>query len=242
MVTYQPQKNVKRKRIEEYYRETLCEIFVEWEWVVVRSVYEFNDLVSRLDSTAYENYRVCHCFSNFFFTDRDTAGLSLKKIQFIKETYKVMCQDEIALLMFENTEKYHQYLNEVCRMGNSLKPAREIRKEFSVKGLLNIGHLQNFIQIISGNFDSRYFNSLKGDRFTLTKSSANKTKIKSEYTYYQLLPESMKRWMVMPFDYRENEKEASYSMERLHMTDLSIKWVHGSIDKEEFGSLMDKYF
>jgi hypothetical protein len=46
----------------------------------------------------------------------------------------------------------------------------------------------------------------------------------------------------MPFDYKEDEASASYTMERLHMTDLSIKWVHGSMDENEFENLMDKYF
>ena len=31
-------------------------------------------------------------------------------------------------------------------------------------------------------------------------------------------------------------------MERMYMTDLAIKWVHGSMDEKEFEDLMDKYF
>ena len=52
----------------------------------------------------------------------------------------------------------------------------------------------------------------------------------------------MKFWFVMPFNYRETDRSASYTMERLHMTDLAIKWVHGSMDETEFEELMDKYF
>ena len=46
----------------------------------------------------------------------------------------------------------------------------------------------------------------------------------------------------MPFNYKETDNCASYTMERLHMTNLAIKWVHGSIDYKEFENLMDKYF
>lgn len=232
---------VKRKRIEEYYREALSSLSFDFEWINVKSFFEFNDFANTVSLPRYEGFRVCHCFSNFFFIDSDSAKLSIEKIKFIKETYKVM-SDDVAMMMFENTEDYRNYLLNVCRADNSLKAAREYKKEFSIQGLLNISHLDNFIQIISGNFDSRYFNSIKGDKYTLTKTSVNKAKIKSEYYYYQLLPESMKRWMVIPFDYRETDTEACYSMERLHMTDLSIKWVHGSIDTEEFSVIMDKYF
>lgn len=76
----------------------------------------------------------------------------------------------------------------------------------------------------------------------MVKSSSNKKKIKSEYNFYHLLPEDMKIWFVMPFNYKEEENSASYTMERLHMTDLAIKWVHGSMDENEFEELMDKYF
>ena len=78
--------------------------------------------------------------------------------------------------------------------------------------------------------------------YTLVKSSSNKEKIRAEYQFYHLLPEDMKFWFVMPFHYKEEEKLASYTMERLHMADLAIKWVHGSMDEAEFEELMDKYF
>lgn len=113
---------------------------------------------------------------------------------------------------------------------------------FNIEGLVDIGIIGNFIQCITGNFDSRYFNFLKGNEYTLVKSSANKKKIKAEYSFYHLLPEDMKFWFVMPFDYKETGEAACYTMERLHMTDLAIKWVHGSINKTEFEELMDKYF
>ena len=111
-----------------------------------------------------------------------------------------------------------------------------------MEGLVDIGVIGNFIQVITGNFDSRYFNSLEGNDYTLVKRSPNKEKIRAEYNFYHLLPEDMKYWFVMPFDYEETESEASYTMERLHMTDLAIKWVHGSMDETEFSELMDKYF
>ena len=111
-----------------------------------------------------------------------------------------------------------------------------------VSGVVDIGVVGNFIQCITGNFDSRYFNSLQGDAYTLVKSSTNKKKIKAEYTYYHLLPDDMKMWYVLPFDYQEDEEKASYTMQRLHMTDLAIQWVHGSFDEAEFQQLMKLYF
>lgn len=117
-----------------------------------------------------------------------------------------------------------------------------IKKSFPIDGFIDIGTVGNFIHCITGTIDARYFNSLKGDEYTIVKSSNNVKKIKSEYSFYHLLPEDMQMWFVMPFNYREEENIASYTMERLHIADLAIKWVHGSLDAEEFDKLMDKYF
>lgn len=120
--------------------------------------------------------------------------------------------------------------------------ARGMKECFAIEGLVDIGAIGNFIQCITGNFDSRYFNCLKGNEYTIEKRSSNKNKIKAEYTFYHLLPEDMKFWFVMPFGYTEDQESAGYTMERLHMTDLAIKWVHSSMDRSEFEELMDKYF
>ena len=80
----------------------------------------------------------------------------------------------------------------------------------------------NFLTFITGGFDARFFNALAGDEYTVTKRSAKKEKIKAEYQFYYLLPETMKMWFVMPYDYKEDADGASYTMERFHMTDIAI--------------------
>lgn len=144
--------------------------------------------------------------------------------------------------MFQDIKSYIAFCNTVISGLTPWDAAQNIKESFPVDGLVDIGKISNFIQCITGNFDSRYFNSLKENEYTLVKCSSNKSKIKSEYTFYHLLPEDMKYWFVMPFNYQETKDEASYTMERLYMADLAIKWVHGSMDESEFVDLMDKYF
>ena len=52
----------------------------------------------------------------------------------------------------------------------------------------------------------------------------------------------MRQWYATAYDYREEAGRASYSMERYHMTDLAIRYVHGAIDEDEFRSIMEKLF
>lgn len=144
--------------------------------------------------------------------------------------------------MFPSIDKYIQFCKSIIQGQKAWVLAKDNQNTMEIEGLVDISIIENFIQCIAGNFDSRYFNSLKGNEYTLVKSSSNKKKIKAEYNFYHLLPEDMKFWFVMPFNYKEDENTASYTMERLYMTDLAIKWVHGSMDETEFEELMDKYF
>jgi hypothetical protein len=91
-------------------------------------------------------------------------------------------------------------------------------------------------------FTSRYFNSISGDEYTIVKSSSDKSKIKAEYSFYHLLPEDMKPWFVIPFDYKEDENSAKYSMKHIHIADIAQSWVKGSMDEAEFEEIIDKFF
>ena len=234
---------VKKKSLEEYYRGEIREKYPDLIWKKIHSTYEFADLIKELE-LAYSSRecRVMHCFSNYIVSEPYIAGLSFEKLRFIDEPYGVMEGQRAAAAMFPDVSSYLAFCR---RIVNGEKPwdlTKEIRDHFEIEGLVDIGIVSNFIQCITGNFDSRYFNSLQGNEYTLVKSSSNKKKIRAEYDFYHLLPDDMKYWFVMPFDYKEDEDSASYTMERLHMTDLAIKWVHGSMDRAEFEALMDKYF
>lgn len=232
---------VKKRKLENYYQEAVQRVFPELEWKVIHSVFEFHELIKEMEKR--EDIRILHCFSHFLISDISKALLSYEKLRYVDEPYRGMSEKKTAILMFPDSAAYITFCNLICNDGKSSEEAaKHIKESFEIEGLVDIGIIGNFIQCITGNFDSRYFNSLQGNEYTLVKSSTNKKKIKSEYTYYHLLPDDMKYWYVMPFDYKESENTASYTMERLHMTDLAIKWVHGSISISEFEEIMNKYF
>ena len=103
---------------------------------------------------------------------------------------------------------------------------------------IDLSDVANFRSFITGGFDARFFNYLSGDEYTVEKTSQKKDKLKAEYTFYELLPDDMKQWFVRPFDYREDGDRASYKMQRYHMTDLAIRYVHGSVSLSEFRDIL----
>lgn len=233
---------VKKRRLEDYYRDALRQIYPNLEWKKVHSLFEYVDLVKDLELYDVNDVKVLHCFSNYIISNKEKATLSLKKLEFIDESYGALEGRRAVLAMFSTIKEYISFCKSVIAGQHTWDLVRNMKECFEIEGLVNISNIENFIQCIAGNFDSRYFNSLRGNQYTLVKSSTNKKKIKAEYSFYHLLPEDMRFWFVIPFNYTEDEKVASYTMERLHMTDLAIKWVHGSMTESEFEILMDKYF
>jgi hypothetical protein len=233
---------VKKRHLEEYYHDEIKKIFPDMVWKKISSQYEYAEIIKSMEIYLGTDVRIMHCFSNYLISDSQKASLSYRKLEFIDDQFAVMEGKRTVAAMFPNTETYISFCKNIISGQKAWDIVRGMKESFTIEGLVDIGIISNFIQCITGNFDSRYFNSLQGNEYTLVKKSLNKKKIKAEYSFYHLLPEDMKFWFVMPFDYKEEKDYASYTMERLHMTDIAIKWVHGSMDEVEFENLMDKYF
>lgn len=226
---------VKRRHLEDYYRDAVGKMFPDMSWYCANTEYELEKIKKELAVCEEEDVRILHCFSNFIISDASKALYAYKKLLYTHECIKVAQDRNIAAWMFADVREY-------LKMGKEPFRPEDVENKIEADGLTFIGEMNAFIQCMTGHFESRYFNALHGDQYRLKKISANKKKIKSEYTYYQLLPDDMKPWFVMPFHYEEDGKTASYEMERLYMTDVAVQWVHGSIGQTEFTELMDMYF
>ncbi len=237
---------LKRQKVKEKFwtfikKQKVIDEILEWDYD-----WQMEALIGKLKQFNSDTH-IVHIFSNFIVQNETNAGLLLKKLPYIAENYVCFSGNAPALFMLDNIPLYCQILE---RHSNILQNeelyvafSSDIEfKRINSTAFFNLGIYSNFMQYISGGFDTRFFNSVKGDEFTVIKSSTDKKKIKAEYQFYQLLPDYMKTWFVMPYDYQETTKEASYKMERLHITDLAIRWVHGAITLDELKKLLDKAF
>ena len=87
---------------------------------------------------------------------------------------------------------------------------------------------------------ARYFNNIIKKDNVVTKSSTDIYKIKSEFKYYYLLPEELRKFYVKPYNYRENENEALYDMDYAGIT--LFEFLNTSIihtDGETFDKAID---
>jgi len=105
--------------------------------------------------------------------------------------------------------------------------------------LVDISDERALLDFLSGQLDARYFNALERDDYIVTKSSADRAKLKREFDFYHLSPPEMQMFLVQPFDFKDDGEKASYRMERLSVPDMSLQWVHGAFQEAEFERFLD---
>ena len=229
-------KTLKMRVLEEVEKESFVAAVYSYS-----SKEEQTEVLKQLKSLPKE-FAVIHMRSSFGIRNREAFKILLEKTQFVQQTMCVKENEKTALFLCKSISDYLEYVMEYNKEGivdvAGLRNADVIQTDC----LVDLGEVNNFLQYITSGFDARFFNALESDDFTVTKSSTNKKKIKSEYEYYYLLPETMKMWFVMPFDYKEGKEKASYTMERVHTTDIAIRFVHGAVELEEFEDILKRLF
>ena len=182
-----------------------------------------------------ENTSVVYLYSNYGLADTKEFQSLLTKAGYINDTFSAGCGEEAAEVLLPDVAT-------CIRQLDLLKERKVVAERIETEAFMDLSVLGNFLTFITSGFDARYFNALAGDEHTVTKRSTKIEKIKSEYNFYYLLPDNMKMWFVMPYDYKEDKDSASYTMERFHMTDIAIRFVHGAVSCEELSDILDKLF
>lgn len=106
--------------------------------------------------------------------------------------------------------------------------------------LLDLANIRDFLLFMRQATPTRHFNTLQSDPHYFTKHSSDREKIRAEYLFYTLAPESMQPWLVQPFDFREDEHGASYRMLRYYLADAALQWVHGAFDSGTFEAFVER--
>ena len=182
-----------------------------------------------------ENTAFFYMYSSFAINGERGFSFLLQKAAYAREVFCAKCRDAVAAVIFPDLKTLISYEE---RLDGGNVNAEQIDQDV----FCDLSDQGNFRAYITGGFDARFFNALDGDEYTVTKRSPKREKLKSEYKFYELLPDDMKQWFVMPYDFREDDKGASYTMERIHTTDIAIRYVHGAVSEEELEDILGKLF
>lgn len=201
-----------------------------------------NDETSLSLAMYQEETVICHLFSGFGVKSQEEFAVLMQKSPYVNENYVVYCKEQPAMGIFKDLSSYRKFVGDDMVEPEVLALRMESFETLHSDAFVDLSNQAEFMRFITSGFEARFFNALEGDEYIVTKRSTNKIKIKSEYNFYYLLPESMKMWFVMPFHYEEEENSASYQMERYHMTDIAIRFVHGAVDLTEFEGILKHLF
>ncbi len=182
-----------------------------------------------------KKYSFFYMKSHFSIGDVSQFEVLLQKAAYADDIYLAMCADKVAACFLPDEKSLFE--NEEALFNDQVSGEKIDQNAF-----LDLSDLSTFLSYITGGFDARFFNSLEGDSYTVTKRSSKIDKIKSEYKFYGMLPDAMKKWFVMPYDYQETKEGASYTMERIHTTDIAIRFVHGAVSAEELSDILEQLF
>lgn len=188
-----------------------------------------NDLSNIPSTTLY-----LYLKANYIIYNHDKFLNILSKLPYIDESY-VLINDAYIF----NNNVIDKFMN------NSIGDLdiEQLQRFNNIDDIfIDISTLNNFLLFLSSGLDTRFFNQLSGNEYIITKSSSNISKIYNEYKYYQLIPDHMKTWFVMPYDYIETKHSASYKMERINATDIALKYIHNSITNNELTCILNKIF
>ncbi|MCR5355809.1 MAG: DUF1679 domain-containing protein [Lachnospiraceae bacterium] len=201
-----------------------------------QSVYTFmstEEYPGRIKELPLREVCVFKLYSDHEIADMKGVGILLEKSAYAKECYSIYSGEKIAAVIYPSAAAFE---------AQDDPAAEESYARIVSEAFIDLSDAAAFRTFITSGFDARFFNALEGDEYTVVKSSNNIEKLKSEYDYFTMLPPAMRQWYATAYDYREEEGRASYSMERYHMTDLAIRYVHGAIDEEEFRAIMERLF
>lgn len=175
----------------------------------------------------------------------DAARLFLKKIQYSRRDLIIPVQTDPpgAPVLFVGEPAMRELLEPVSRMewGRLARAGgRALATIRNSADLLDISRYDRFVEFLSGNFDARHFNTIEHDGLTVRKRSADKEKIRREYTFLSMVEGPLQPFFLRPFDLREEQGEASYRMERLNVPDMAIQWIHGALSEAEFEVFLER--
>lgn len=105
---------------------------------------------------------------------------------------------------------------------------------------LDLGKISDFLSFSSGSTATRHFNEVLIDAYYYTKSSTDKRKMRAEYSFYGLVPERMRPWLIQSFDFKDEGERASYKMLRYYLADAALQWVHGAFDADTFAPFIER--
>lgn len=227
----------KRQQLSGYIMSTLPE-WARYNFIEIKHNDDLKEIKGKIISG--DRYKsVCIISTRGGFVDLKTLNQLLERLPYAEENFADR-QYNPLFIFFKNVA---DLLNVWEQFSISSLPICDTSFEVQVLksiDVLDLANVRDFLNFTSGSTATRHFNQIKGDAYFYTKSSTDKRKMLAEYSFYQLVPEKMRPWLIQTFDFNEDRYTASYSMMRYYLADAALQWVHGAFSAKSFSDFIQR--
>lgn len=228
----------KRKTLIAHFRANLP-IWAEQQLVHLRSSEDLLKLRTILESS-HEDCAVCIIAGRAGFVEPKRLYQLIERLPYAEEDFT----DRLYKPLFVFLHNAHHLIEqwpafEAAPLHTWERGWPNCQRLQSVQPL-DLAKISDFLTFTTGSTATRHFNQVQIDNYYYNKSSTDRKKMLAEYSFYDLVPESMRPWLIQPFDYQDTGDRASYKMLRYYLADGALQWVHGAFNTESFGAFVDR--
>jgi hypothetical protein len=228
----------KRRSLAEHFRESLP-VWALDKLVHLRTSDDLHSLRAKIEASS-ENTSLCVIAGRAGFMQPERLRQLVERLPYAEVDFTDLLYKPL-LVFLRNAHQLVKWWDAFAEAPIHTwgQPWQHYERVESVQ-LLNLAKVRDFLLLIGGSTATRYFNQVSGDTYFYTKSSGDKRKMFAEYSFYGLVPESMRPWLVETFSYEDHGDWASYKMLRYYLADTALQWVHGAFDQETFAAFLDR--
>jgi len=222
----------KRRKLFEHFHSALPP-WAKKDFIRLLNEDDLNALKSNLESSG-ENTSILIIAGRAGFANNDQLTMFIERLPYAEEDFT----DSLYFPLLTFFRNAHDLVNNWIKFIESPIHTWEYswqnnQRLLSIKPL-DLGKIIDFLSFTSGSTSTRHFNEVEIDTYYYTKRSNDKNKMSAEYSFYGLVPERMKPWLMPTFDFKDEGESASYKMHRYYLADVAFQWVHCAFDLDTF--------
>lgn len=228
----------KRRALIEHFRACLPE-WASKRLIHLRTVDDIVTLRATLEASS-EDCAICVIAGRAGFTDPERLCQLIERLPYSEEDFTDRLYRPLLVFLRNAHSLVKQWPAFESAPLHAWEQAWQGSQRVQSVQPLDLAKIGDFLTIISGSTTTRHFNQVQIDAYYYTKSSSDHRKMLAEYSFYGLVPESMRPWIIQPFDYQDHGERASYRMLRYYLADAALQWVHGAFNTDAFESFVDR--
>lgn len=228
----------KRRPMFEHFREALP-AWAKQRLIRLQSDADLAALRSNLE-TCCEDTAACVIAGRSGFARADLLTQLVERLPYAEENFTDTLYKPLLVFWRNAHDLVDQWPEFVSSPLHTWEQSWQRSQRLQSLQPLDLGKIRDFLSFSSGSTTTRHFNEVLIDAYYYTKSSRDKRKMQAEYSFYSLVPERMRPWLIESFDFKDEGERASYKMLRYYLADSALQWVHGAFEPDTFAPFVER--